>query len=76
MSQPNPERPTIEIYEIKLKGALFAEWSDWFNGMSLYLDANGNTILSGPVIDQAALYGLLDRLRDLGIELLSITRLT
>ncbi len=63
------------IYEIKLKGSLSSDWSDWFSDMSFSQDEQGNTLLTGPLADQAALYGLLDRLRDLGMELLAINRL-
>lgn len=62
------------IYEIRLKGYLPAEWSDWFGGMAVAYDDEGNTLLTGPIADQAALHGLLDRVRDLGIPLLAVTR--
>jgi len=76
MSKARADPTPPALYEIKLKGILPSEWSDWFDGMALNQDTQGNTTLSGPVIDQATLYGLLDRVRDLGMELLSITRLT
>jgi hypothetical protein len=75
MSQPSSDSTPVAVYAIKLKGILSDEWSDWFNGMALYQDAEGNTIVSGPVVDQAALYGLLDKMRDLGLLLLSVTKL-
>ena|SRR5690349_16423390 len=59
-------------YEIRLKGYLDARWTDWFEGLSLAHQSDGTTILSGPVIDQAALYGLLRKVRDLGLPLLSV----
>ena len=62
-------------YVIRLKGLLPAEWSDWFDGMTIGHDEQGNTTLTGALVDQAALFGLLDKTRDLGLELLSITRL-
>ncbi len=60
------------IYEIRLKGYLPAEWSDWFGGMAVSHDEEGNTLLTGPVADQPALHGLLERIRDLGIPLLAV----
>jgi hypothetical protein len=59
-------------YEIRLKGQLDARWSDRFDGMTITLDENGNTLLSGPLADQAALHGLLKKVRDLGLTLLSV----
>ena len=61
-----------KVYEIRLKGHLEARWVKWFNGMAITLDENGNTLLSGPVADQAALHGLLKKVRDLGLPLLSV----
>lgn len=65
----------IEQYEILIKGILGDQWSDWFDDMELRYDEHGNTTLTGPVVDQAALHGLLDKVRDLGMTLLSVTRL-
>jgi hypothetical protein len=59
-------------YEIRLKGHLDDRWAGRFDGLSLTLDSDGTTILSGPVVDQAALYGLLRKVRDLGLPLLSV----
>lgn len=59
-------------YEIRLKGHLDARWAGWFYGMTITLDENGNTLLSGQVADQAALHGLLKRVRDVGLPLLSV----
>ena len=59
-------------YEIRLKGHLDDRWAGRFEGLSLTHDSNGTTILSGPVVDQAALYGLLRTVRDLGLPLLSV----
>ena len=62
-----------QVYEIKIKGHLSTDWADWFNGMILRTDAEGTeTTLCGPVVDQAALYGLLVKVRDLGLPLLSV----
>ncbi len=59
-------------YEIRLKGLLDARWAGRFEGLSLSHASDGTTILSGPVVDQAALYGLLRKVRDLGLPLLSV----
>ena len=66
----NPVEPTV--YQIRLKGHLGREWTDWFEGLSITLEEDGDTLLTGPVVDQAALYGLLRKARDLGMSLLSI----
>jgi hypothetical protein len=60
-------------YEIRLDGHLEPRWAAWFDGMSLTNDSDGTTVLSGPVVDQAALHGLLQRVRDVGLALLSVT---
>ena len=60
------------LYEIRLKGHLDDRWADWFGGLTITLEENGNTLLTGPVIDQAALHGLLKKVRDLGMPLLSV----
>jgi hypothetical protein len=61
-----------QYYEIRLQGHLEARWVKWFDGLAITLDENGNTLLSGPVVDQAALHGLLKKVRDLGLPLLSV----
>jgi hypothetical protein len=63
-------QPTI--YQIRVKSHLGPEWTDWFEGLTITLEENGNTLLTGPVPDQAALYGLLKKVRDLGILLVSV----
>jgi hypothetical protein len=60
------------LYEIRLKGHLDDRWADWFGGLTITLEEDGDTLLTGPVIDQAALHGLLKRVRDLGMPLLSV----
>jgi hypothetical protein len=62
-----------EFYQIRLKGHLDDRWAAWFEGLTLTREDNGETLLTGPVIDQAALHGLLRKVRDLGIPLLSVT---
>ena len=62
----------IQFYEIRLKGHLDAQWVTWFDGLTITLEENGDTLLTGPVVDQAALFGLLKKVRDLGLPLVSI----
>jgi hypothetical protein len=70
--EPRPDPSGPGVYQIRLKGHLGREWTDWFGDLSITLEGNGDTVLTGPVIDQAALYGLLKRVRDLGLPLLSV----
>ncbi len=63
-----------QYYEIRLKESLDARWGNLFEDMTITLDDNGDTLLTGPVIDQAALHGLLKKVRDLGLSLLSINQ--
>ena len=60
------------LYEIRLKGHLDDRWADWFEGLTFTHESDGTTILSGPVVDQAALHGLLRKVRDLGLPLVSV----
>lgn len=62
-----------KVYEIRLKGHLETRWVKWFDGMTITLDENGDTLLCGPVDDQAALHGLLKKVRDLGMPLVSVS---
>jgi len=64
-----------QCYEIRLKGHLDDRWTDWFEGLTITLEDNGDTLLTGPVIDQAALHGLLKKVRDLGMPLVSVSPL-
>jgi len=64
-----------EIYRIVVKGHLDDEWSAWFDGLTITLVETGETILSGPIVDQTALHGLLVKIRDLALPLLSLTRI-
>jgi hypothetical protein len=59
-------------YQIRIKGHLDEQWADWFGGLTITLEEDGDTLLTGPVIDQAALFGLLRKVSDLGMPLLSV----
>ena len=61
-------------YEIRVKGHLAARWSAWFDGMTLTAESDGTTTIHGPVADQAALHGVLHKLRDTGLPLISVTQ--
>ncbi len=61
-------------YEIRLRGHLEPRWAAWFDGLSLTNESDGTTVIYGPVVDQAALYGLLQKVRDLGLPLVSVTQ--
>ena len=62
-----------EFYQITVKGHLDNRWANWFEGLTITREDNGETLLIGPVVDQAALHGLLRKVRDLGMPLLSVT---
>jgi hypothetical protein len=62
------------IYQIRVKGTLEERWSDWFDGFTLTPQVGAETLMTGPVTDQAALHGLLSKIRDLGLPLLSVRR--
>jgi hypothetical protein len=66
-------QPTV--YQIRIKGHLSRGWEDWLAGLVITLDDNGDTLLTGPVVDQAALHGLLRKVRDLGLPLISVNRI-
>jgi hypothetical protein len=69
-----PETSRTALYEIRVSGHLGSAWSDWFTGLRVTLEDNGDTLLAGP-LDQAALHGVLRRVRDLGVPLISVTRI-
>ena len=71
-STPDSGEPMV--YQIRITGHLGREWTDWFEGLAITLEANGDTLLTGPVVDQAALHGVLKKVRDLGMPLVSVTR--
>ena len=62
-----------QVYEIRLKGHLEARWVRWFDGLAIRLEEDGDTLLTGPVVDQAALHGILKKVRDLGMPLVSVS---
>ena len=64
-----------DVYRITIKGHLGPQWSDWFDGLTITLAGNGETMLTGPLVDQAALHGVLIKIRDLGLPLLSLTHI-
>jgi hypothetical protein len=70
-SEPNSETRQPAIYQIRVKGHLDSQWSDWFEGLAITPDGD-DTLLTGPVVDDAALHGLLKKVRDLGMPLLSV----
>ena len=75
----NPPAPKMDFnepmsYQIRLKGHLDREWTDWFEGLTITLEEDGETLLTGLVVDQAALYGLLKKVRDLGMPLVSVSQ--
>ena len=73
-SEIDPGQPLV--YQIRIKGHLGPQWTNWFGGLTIRLTDNGETLLTGPVVDQAALHGLLRKVRDLGVPLLSVSRVS
>jgi hypothetical protein len=70
----NKLNPKIDpIYQIRIKGHLGYQWTDWFEGLAISLEDNGDTLITGPVADQAAVYRLLKKVRDLGMPLVSLS---
>ena len=69
-----PDTSQARLYQIRIKGHLGARWTEWFEGLTITQEENGDTLLTGTVIDQAALHGVLRKVRDLGLTLLSLVR--
>ena len=70
--KPRDESSRPMVYQIRVKGHLGRHWADWFEDMTIMLEANGDSLLTGPVVDQAALHGVLTKVRDLGLPLVSV----
>ncbi len=73
-SDPTTNSSQPAVYQIRLKGHLDSQWTDWFEGLTITLEEDGDTLLTGPLVDQAALHGLLKKVRDLGMPLISVNR--
>lgn len=71
---PITDPSELMVYQIRIKGHLGGHWTDWFEGLTITLEDNGDTLLTGPIVDQAALHGLLKKVRDVGIPLVSLIR--
>jgi hypothetical protein len=71
-SEIDPSQPMV--YQIRIKGQLGRQWADWFEGLAITLEDNGDTLLTGPVVDQAALHGVLKKVRDVAMPLISVMR--
>lgn len=69
---PDPDVKQETVYQIRVKGYLSQQWNNWFEGLTITLEEDGNTLLSGPVVDQSALHGILKKIRDMGMPLLSV----
>src|SRR5262245_27152302 len=72
---PKPDTSQPMVYQIRVKSHLGSNWTDWFGGLTITLEEDGNTLLTGTVVDQAALYGVLKKVRDLGMPLISVNLL-
>ena len=70
--EPENDSGQLTIYQIRVKSHLGPDWTDWFEGLTITLEEGGDTLLTGPVVDQAALHGLLKKVRDLGVPLVSL----
>lgn len=72
-TETDPGGPAV--YQIRIRGHLSRQWAEWFGGLAVTLEENGDTFLTGTVADQAALHGLLRKVRDLGMPLISVARI-
>lgn len=77
MSRPPADDPVepVACYEVRVRGGLDSRWSSWFEGLHVSSDEPGETVIVGSVVDQAALHGLLSKIRDLGLPLISVRRI-
>jgi hypothetical protein len=73
---PTTNSGQAAIYQIRVEGQLGPQWAEWFEGLIIERVENGESLITGPVVDQAALYGLLKKVRDLGMPLISVTRVS
>jgi hypothetical protein len=71
----NDQNEKAMIYQIRIEGQLGEQWTDWFEGLTITQEEGGTTVLTGPVVDQSALHGLLKKVRDLGAPLVSVNRM-
>ena len=71
-NNPAHDADQPRVYQIRIRGHLSPQWADWFEGLTITMEENGDTLLTGTVVDQAALHGLLKKVRDLGTPLLSV----
>ena len=71
-NNPAHDADQPSVYQIRIRGHLSPQWADWFEGLTITIEENGDTLLTGTVVDQAALHGLLKKVRDLGTPLLSV----
>ncbi|MDZ4765928.1 MAG: hypothetical protein SGI73_15390 [Chloroflexota bacterium] len=74
--KPETDASEAKVYQIRIKGHLGSQWTDWFEGLTITLEDGGNTLLTGQVVDQSALHGLLRKVRDLGMSLVSVICVT
>lgn len=72
---PKTDSSQAVVYQIRIKGHLDSQWKVWFEGLTITLEKDGDSLLTGPVVDQAALHGLLKKVRDLGLPLVSVSPL-